>query len=143
MASLGTTTTVLHGNAAGAPTFGAVNLTADVSGDLPLANLTQGSALSLLGVAGNATADNASIVAASDGQVMRRSGTAIGFGAIDLASANAITGILPDANIPSAITRDSEAAAAYQALDADLTSLAAQPPRIRSIIGVPQILGPQ
>jgi hypothetical protein len=31
----GTTTTVLHGNAAGAPTFGAVSLTADVIGTLP------------------------------------------------------------------------------------------------------------
>lgn len=38
MASLGTTTTVLHGNAAGAPTFGAVVLTTDVSGILPGAN---------------------------------------------------------------------------------------------------------
>jgi len=38
MGSLGTTTTVLHGNAAGAPTFGAVSLTADVSGTLPIAN---------------------------------------------------------------------------------------------------------
>lgn len=38
MASLGTTTTVLHGNAAGAPTFGSVSLTADVSGVLPAAN---------------------------------------------------------------------------------------------------------
>lgn len=36
MASLGTTTTVLHGNAVGAPTFGAVSLTADVSGTLPV-----------------------------------------------------------------------------------------------------------
>lgn len=36
--SLGTTTTVLHGNAAGDPTFGAVSLTADVSGILPTAN---------------------------------------------------------------------------------------------------------
>jgi len=36
--SLGTTTTVLHGNAAGAPTFGAVSLTADVSGILPFAS---------------------------------------------------------------------------------------------------------
>jgi hypothetical protein len=34
----GTTTTVLHGNASGAPTFGAVSLTADVSGTLPIAN---------------------------------------------------------------------------------------------------------
>jgi len=38
LSSLGTTTTVLHGNAAGAPTFGAVSLTADVSGILPPAN---------------------------------------------------------------------------------------------------------
>lgn len=38
MASLGTTTTVLHGNAAGAPTFGAVGLTTDVTGTLPVAN---------------------------------------------------------------------------------------------------------
>ena len=38
MASLGTTTTVLHGNASGAPTFGAVSLTADVTGVLPTAN---------------------------------------------------------------------------------------------------------
>lgn len=34
----GTTTTVLHGNAAGAPTFGAVSLTADISGTLAVGN---------------------------------------------------------------------------------------------------------
>ncbi len=38
LGSLGTTTTLLHGNAGGAPTFGAVSLTADVSGVLPVAN---------------------------------------------------------------------------------------------------------
>lgn len=38
LGSLGTTTTVLHGNAGGAPSFGAVSLTADVSGTLPVAN---------------------------------------------------------------------------------------------------------
>jgi hypothetical protein len=38
LGSLGTTTTLLHGNAAGAPTFGAVVLTTDVSGTLPVAN---------------------------------------------------------------------------------------------------------
>lgn len=44
LGTLGTTTTVLHGNAAGDPTFGAVNLTADVSGILPVANGGTGSA---------------------------------------------------------------------------------------------------
>lgn len=38
LGSLGTTTTVLHGNAAGYPTYSAVSLTADVSGTLPVAN---------------------------------------------------------------------------------------------------------
>lgn len=34
----GTTTTVLHGNAGGAPTFGAVDVTTDITGTVPLAN---------------------------------------------------------------------------------------------------------
>lgn len=38
LGSLGTTTTVLHGNAAGAPTFAAITLTTDVTGILPSAN---------------------------------------------------------------------------------------------------------
>lgn len=38
LSSLGTTTTILHGNAAGQPTWSAVVLTADVSGILPGAN---------------------------------------------------------------------------------------------------------
>lgn len=75
-----------------------------VQGRLPFANLTQGSALSVLGVTGNATADNASIAAGSDGQVMRRSGTAIAFGAVDLASANSITGALPVARLGNGTT---------------------------------------
>lgn len=42
LGSLGTSTTVLHGNAGGAPSFGAVSLTADVSGVLPIANMATG-----------------------------------------------------------------------------------------------------
>lgn len=99
LGSLGTTTTVLHGNAAGDPTFAAVSLTADVTGDLPYANLAQGSALSVLGVTGNATADNASIAAANDHEVLRRSGTAVAFGAVNLGQAAAITGDLPFSNL--------------------------------------------
>ena len=73
-------------------------LSSGVTGDLPYANLAQGAALSVLGVTGNATADNASIAAGSDHQVLRRSGTALEFGAVNLAQAAAITGALPVAN---------------------------------------------
>lgn len=38
LASLGTTTTVLHGNASANPTWAAVSLTADVTGTLPVGN---------------------------------------------------------------------------------------------------------
>lgn len=45
----GTTTTVLHGNAAGAPTYSAVSLTADVSNILPVANGGTNSSTALSG----------------------------------------------------------------------------------------------
>lgn len=53
LGSLGTTTTVLHGNAAGAPTFGAVALGSDVSGNLPLANIATGTQDTVLGYWGS------------------------------------------------------------------------------------------
>lgn len=80
------------------PAWAQVDLSNGVTGDLPFANLTQGSALSVLGVTGNATADNASIAAGSDHQVLRRSGTAVAFGALNLAQSAAVTGALGTAN---------------------------------------------
>lgn len=76
--------------------------TTQVTGRLAFSNLAMGVALSVLGVTGNASADVASIAAASDHQVMRRSGASVAFGAVNLASANAVTGDLPFANIVQA-----------------------------------------
>jgi hypothetical protein len=86
--------------------FGAVDLSqaGAITGDLPFANLAQGSALSVLGVTGNATADNASIAAGTDNQVLRRSGTALAFGSVNLASSDAVTGTLAVTNGGTGIT---------------------------------------
>ena len=73
LASTGTATTVLHGNASGAPTFGAVSLTADVTGTLPVANggTGQSTALTQYGVmyAASATAEGFT-AAGTTGQVL-------------------------------------------------------------------------
>lgn len=69
------------------------------------AKFRQSAALSVVGRSANSTGNVADIAAASDGQVLRRSGTAVGFGAVDLASANAVTGTLPIANGGSLVQR--------------------------------------
>lgn len=62
------------------------------------AKFRQSAALSVVGRSANTTGDVADIAAANDNEVLRRSGTAIGFGAINLASSSAVTGILAAAN---------------------------------------------
>jgi hypothetical protein len=52
----------------------------------------------VIGRSANSTGDPADIAAASDHQVLRRSGTALGFGAVALNQTNAVTGTLPVAN---------------------------------------------
>lgn len=88
------------------PAWAQIDLSNGVTSDLPFANLTQGSARSVLGVAGNATADVASIQGTTD-QVLRvtGAGTGIGFGAIDLSKSAAATGVLQAASFP-ALTGD-------------------------------------
>lgn len=67
MASLGTTTTLLHGNASGAPTFGAVGLTVDVSGILPVSNggtgLASGTSGGILGYTAAGTLASSGVLA--------------------------------------------------------------------------------
>lgn len=60
--------------------------------------LRQSTGLSVVGRSTNTTGNVSDITAASDFQVLRRSGTSIGFGSINLASSNAVTGVLPLAN---------------------------------------------
>lgn len=99
----GATDQVLRVNTAGtAIGFGQLNIASAnaVTGRLAFANLTQGAALSVLGVTGGSTADVASIAGTAD-QVLRvnGAGTVLGFGTINLASgANAVTGTLAATN---------------------------------------------
>ena len=88
LASLGTTTTVLHGNAAGLPTWGSVSLTADVSGTLPEGNggtgitsLGTGVATALginVGSAGAFVTFNGALGTPSSGTATNLTGTASG-----------------------------------------------------------------
>lgn len=64
----------------------------------------QSAALSVVGNATNATANVADITAGSDHQVLRRSGTAVGFGAVNLAQAAAVTGTLAIGNGGTGLT---------------------------------------
>jgi len=57
--------------------------------------LRQSSGLSVIGRSANSTGNVADIAAASDHQVLRRSGSTVDFGAVNLAQANATTGTLP------------------------------------------------
>ena len=79
------------------------------------AKLRNSAALSLIGRSANSSGAPADIAAASDHQVMRRSGSAIAFGAVNLAQAAAVTGALPIANGGTGAT---DATAALVALGA-------------------------
>ncbi len=101
LSSLSTGFLKVTGGSGALSTVSTINLASggDVTGDLPFANLTQGSARSVLGVAGNGTADVASIQGTAN-QVLRvdNAGTGLAFGQVNLASSAAVTGALAAAN---------------------------------------------
>jgi hypothetical protein len=64
--------------------------------------LRQSAGLSIIGRSLNTVGDVSDITAGTDGQVLRRSGTSLQFGALNLAAAAAVTGVLPNANTTAA-----------------------------------------
>ena len=80
--------------------------------------LRQSAGLSVIGRSANSTGNVADITAASDNQVLRRSGTTIGFGSLDLSQSNTVgTSILGIANggTGSSSTKPSEFTRIYTA----------------------------
>lgn len=86
------------GDVGGVETIGIDGATV-VDATVPYRAIEDASALSVLGRALNSSGVLADIQAGSDFQVLRRSGTAIAFGAIDLSQAAAVTNRLAFANI--------------------------------------------
>lgn len=80
------------------PKWDFVNLTNGVTGELPLTNFPTISEYSVLGVAGGSAAQPAAIGPASNLQVLRRSGTTLGFGSIDISSGTVVTNVLRTVN---------------------------------------------
>lgn len=76
-------------------------VTSITNNSIEKSKLEQSPGLSVLGNIGNTTDDVGNITAANDGNVLRRFGTSLGFGAINLASSNAVTGNLSINNLNS------------------------------------------
>jgi hypothetical protein len=75
------------------------SITADVKDDsITDAKLRNSGACSVIGRSANSTGDPADIASSADGQVLRRAGGALAFGAVDLADGDAVTGALSFAN---------------------------------------------
>lgn len=110
--------------AAAAPTFRAISSN-DLVANLVLdSNLRQSSGLSVIGRSASTTGDVADITAASDHQVLRRSGSSIGFGSVNLASSNAVTGALPVGNGGTGLTSYTTGDLVYASGSAALSKLA-------------------
>lgn len=108
-------TTVLLGDS----TWGFVPTGAIADNAVTNAKIRDSAALSVIGRSANTTGDPADIAAGTDHQVLRRSGTSVGFGSVNLAQAAAVTGALPIANGGTGAT---SASAALTALGAAAAS---------------------
>ena len=116
----GTSTTVLHGNASGAPTFGAVSLTADVSGTLPVTSGGIGVA-TLTGIAkGNGTS---AFTAATAGTDYVAPGTATTFTALQTFAGTSSNADLKTSNILEVATVSATAATGTIAYDVTTQSV--------------------
>ncbi len=88
---------VMHYNGA-ALVFAQLPAGAYATNTISLSKLLDGAPLSIIGRDSSPAGPYADISAGSDHQVMRRSGLSLGFGAVNLASGNAVTGRLPLGN---------------------------------------------
>lgn len=84
---------------------GTPSITADlIAGSIAPSYLDNGSAASVLGRSANSSGARADIASSADGQVLRRASGVVGFGAVDLADSDAVTGLLPIANLAARTT---------------------------------------
>lgn len=94
-----TNVTLTLGGSPSSALLAATSLTLGWSGTLAYSRFVNGAGLSVVGRSTNSAGVQADIVAANDAEVLRRSGTSIGFGSINLASSGAVgSSILPIAN---------------------------------------------
>jgi hypothetical protein len=101
-----------------------IDLATKVTGRVVYANLPQASAASIIG---NVTGvnDYVQLGAATDNTVLRRSGASIDFGAVNIASANATTGVLPVASGGTGVNNATIAFGTYAPTLTNVTNMAA------------------
>lgn len=94
-----TNVTLTLGGTPGTALLQATSLTLGWTGTLAYSRFVDGAGLSVVGRASNTSGAQADIAAGSDYNILRRSGTSIGFGSIDLSQSGAVgSSILPIAN---------------------------------------------
>lgn len=100
---------------------GSISSTALANNSVTDAKLRQSAGLSVIGRATNTTGNVADITAATDGHVLRRSGSGVGFGTVvagGLASDSVTTGKILDSNVTTAKIADSNVTLVKLATDA-------------------------